>query len=191
MRGALGGPGLRGAERQREVLATGAGRADSWAGRPISAPLEHSQLIPQNSPQSTGLRPGPKSTLHLTCLPLALTLTVRWSWLSSSARAAPGKGLWKMIMLSMTPCSTSSVQVGVARKAHSDPLGAPEFPPLERPARVQASWLQISAFYPAEKKVRSDERASFLRSALRPPWRPAAPRWRRVCSQAWRPALWR
>ena len=29
--------------------------------------------------------------------------------LSSSVRAAPGKGFWKMIMLSMTPCSTSSV----------------------------------------------------------------------------------
>ena len=27
----------------------------------------------------------------------------------SSVRAAPGKGFWKMIMLSMTPCSTSSV----------------------------------------------------------------------------------
>ena len=51
-----------------------------------------------------------KSILHFTCLPLALTLTARCSWLSSSVRAAPGKGFWKMIMLSMTPCSTSSVQ---------------------------------------------------------------------------------
>ena len=48
--GALGGPGLRGAERRREVPMLGDFRQlpavlDSWAGRPISAPLEHSQLI--------------------------------------------------------------------------------------------------------------------------------------------------
>ena len=48
--GALGGPGLRGAERRREVPGAGDFRQlpavlDSWAGRPISAPLEHSQLI--------------------------------------------------------------------------------------------------------------------------------------------------
>ena len=49
---------------------------------------------------------APKSILHFTCLPLALTLTARCS---SSVRAAPRKGFWKMIMLSMTPCSTSSV----------------------------------------------------------------------------------
>ena len=50
--GGLGGPGLRGAERRREVPAAGRLPAvpavldsESWAGRPISAPLEHSQLI--------------------------------------------------------------------------------------------------------------------------------------------------
>ena len=41
--GALGGPGLRGPERRREVPA--AGRLPAAAGRPISAPLEHSQLV--------------------------------------------------------------------------------------------------------------------------------------------------
>ena len=44
--GALGGPGLRGAERQLKFLLLGDFRQlpavlDSWAGRPISAPLEH------------------------------------------------------------------------------------------------------------------------------------------------------
>ena len=34
----------------------------------------------------------------------------------------PGKGFWKTIMLSMTPCSTPSVH-SVARKAHAHPLG--------------------------------------------------------------------
>ena len=48
-----------------------------------------------------------ESMLHLTCLPLALTLTARCSCLSSSVRAAPGKGFWKTIMLSMTPCSSA------------------------------------------------------------------------------------
>ena len=48
--GALGGPGLRGAERRREVPAAGrlpavAGRAGLLGRAAISAPLEHSQLI--------------------------------------------------------------------------------------------------------------------------------------------------
>ena len=38
-----------------------------------------------------------------------LTLTARCSWLSSSVRVTPGKGFWKMIMSSMTACSTPSV----------------------------------------------------------------------------------
>ena len=42
--GTLGEPCLRGAERRREVPAAGR-LPDSWAGRPISAPLEHSQLV--------------------------------------------------------------------------------------------------------------------------------------------------
>ena len=91
-------------------------------------------------PAGSQKRQRSKSILHFTRLPLALTLTARCSWLSSSVRAAP-KGFWKMIMLSMTPCSTSSV--------HSSRLAPWHW--SERPARAQAS-LRSSFFLSVGKK---------------------------------------
>ena len=42
-------------------------------------------------PAESQKRQRSKSTLHFTCLPLALTLTARCSWLSSSVRVTPGR----------------------------------------------------------------------------------------------------
>ena len=78
-------------------------------------------------PAGSQKRQRSKSILHFTCLPLALTLTARCSWLSSSVRAAPGKGFWKMIMSSMTACSTPSVHSSrsVLLAKHTPTLLAP------------------------------------------------------------------
>ena len=87
-----------------------------------------------------------KSTLHFTCLPLALTLTARCSWLSSSVRVTPGKGFWKMIMSSMTACSTPSVHSSRSVLAkHTPTLLAPSSWKLPGSHNTSTSALHTSA----------------------------------------------
>ena len=98
-------------------------------------------------PAGSQKRQRSKSILRFTCLPLALTLTARCSWLSSSVRAAPGKGFWKTIMLSMTPCSTSSVHSSrsVLLAKHTPTLLAPSSWKLPGSDSTSTSALHTSA----------------------------------------------
>ena len=81
-----------------------------------------------------GCRPGPRR---------GSTLTARCSWLSSSVRAAP----WKTIMLSMTPCSTSSVHSSrsVLLAKHTPTLLAPSSWKLPGSHSTSTSALHTSA----------------------------------------------
>ena len=91
-------------------------------------------------PAESQKRQRSKSTLHFTCLPLALTLTARCSWLSSSAR--------------VTRLAHQRALMGV--------LYGHELPPLGIGLNVQPECkLHCSAFFIRRKKVRSDEHASF------------------------------
>ena len=155
---------VRGRLKGNKLRAAGGGLADRAARRlqglqhEVAHPKEHAPL-PAHQPHVPGLhkraapaarelrrarravagraqkRQRSKSILHFTCLPLALTLTARCSWLSSSVRAASGKGFWKMIMLSMTPCSTSSVHSSrlVLLAKHTPTLLAPSSWKLRAP----------------------------------------------------------
>ena len=136
-----------------------------------------------------------KSILHFTCLPLALTLTARCSWLSSSVRAAPGKGFWKMIMLSMTPCSTSSVHSSRCSWTASGPRhpGCSWWPPRP-PARRRPTGLPCwRGPWSASSAAR---RCCFHARPPARPWWPGPPPWPGAqlpaparCCPALRPAL--
>ena len=103
-------------------------------------------------PAGSQKRQRSKSILHFTCLPWR-TSTALCSWLSSSVRAAPGKGFWKMIMLSMTPCSTSSVHSSrsVLLANHTPTLLAPSSWKLPGSHSTSTSTLRTSAPRPARR----------------------------------------
>ena len=94
------------------------------------------------------------------CLHLALTLTARCSWLSSSVRAAPRKGFWKTIMLSMTPCSSPPrTRLGV-RQLPRWSVSPPSLSPLMSPLHPAPFLVQK-----ALKTVESEESVFPCRTA--------------------------
>ena len=121
------------------------------------AHLEEHAPLPGHQPHVPGLhkrtrlpagsqkRQRSKSILHFTRLPLALTLTARCSWLSSSVRAAPVEDD-HVVDDALLHLLRPQLQVGVARKAHARRSGscraptAPPHPPCT-PARPDGSPL--------------------------------------------------